>query len=168
MTGGDQAASKRPQTTGNAGRKGGALSAAFYARPAEYLHGNIVPIADGLRSLPDHQLNAELEQLQTLIASGAGRIADVTMLAIYRAEVARRGDPELQFDVVLDLALERVERSTNAEDRAFITDVGKKLFALGGKAALNRAYDRMVALARPKMSDRRKTMLGNRWAGLVK
>jgi hypothetical protein len=167
MTGGAQTSANRAVTPGNAGRKGGALGAPFYARPLEYLRGNITGIADGLRSLPDHQLEHELGELRAVSQEPAFFPAEQLMFWLYRAEAARRTDPELQFDVALDLALGRVERQTNDADRAFIADVGRKLEAIGGRAAMVRAYDRMMALARPKMVERRRHILSKRWAGIA-
>lgn len=167
MTGGAQSTPNRAVTPGNAGRKGGALGAPFYARPLAYLRESIMPIADGIRSLPDAQLQNEWGDLVEALKADGDHLAEGLMVRIYECEIKRRDDPEQQFDVALDLALGRVERSTNAEDRAFITDVGRKLFATGGRAALNRAYGRMVALARPKMVERRKHVLAKRWAGIA-
>jgi hypothetical protein len=127
----------------------------------------IVPMADGLRSLPDHQLEHELGQLRAISEEPEFMPAEQLLFWLYRAEFARRIDPEQQFDVALDLALGRVERQTNDADRAFIAEVGRKLEAIGGRPAMVRAYERMMALARPKMVERRRHILSKRWAGIA-
>ncbi len=139
----------------------------FFTWPLERLVEAIGPMADGIRTLPDHQLSAEIEMLRSASGEGAG-IPERTMLAIYEAEAVRRGDPELQYDDGLDLALGRLERQTNPADRAYVQDVGRALYAIGGRAAMERAYQRMMARARKSKSGIRQTMLSKRWAGIAR
>lgn len=145
---------------------GGIGKRAFFSWPLGHLVEMLGPIADAIRTLPDHQLSEELGELRA-ICSSSGGIPAQTMLSVYETETARRADPALQFDDALDLALCRLEAQTNDADRVFVRDVGQKLFAIGGREAMAGAYRRMMALARPSRRAAREKVLAKRWEGIA-
>jgi hypothetical protein len=125
--------------------------------------GNLTSIQRNMsvsvRTLPDAQLAAEIDQLALM----RGDLSVDMMLGIYRQEAERRTSPEHAFDDELDQALFRLERQTSTEDRHFVEEVGRRLYRTGGWPALNRAITRMVELATPTRRGLRASILAKRW-----
>lgn len=163
----EQAESLNPRTRGPKVYRP-ARGAPFYAFPRVFINDMIGPLADSLRSLPIAQLTAEIDELAAITASPGDHFAEGLLLAAYRAEKKRRADPELVFDIDLDAALTRIGSKTNDQDRALITDAGHKLFAIGGRDALVRAWRRLLTMAPDQRSrQQRKGDLVKRWAGIA-
>ena len=139
---------------------------AWYEAPLERLVETIGPMASGLRTLPDAQFHDELDRLATICAGADSSMAERAMFIIYQAEAARRADPAQQWDAELHLALDRLERATNDADRQFVTDIGRKLFDIGGRDAMTAAYLRMMMMARLARRDVRSKVLAKRWTGI--
>lgn len=139
------------------------ISRPFYSYPQERLDEMLCPIASAIRSLPDTQLEAELADLVAECDKPGLRISEEILRTLYRAEKARRSDPEHRHDDDLDAALSRLERKTNEVDRAAVIQMGRDLYRVGGVPCLHRARDRMVQLAKPDRRDLRASMLAKRW-----
>lgn len=135
----------------------------FYSYPQERLDELIDPIATAIRSLPDNQLQAELDTLIAECAKPGLRLSEGILQTLYRAEQARRADPEHRHDDDLDATLTRLERKTNDADRAAVIEMGRDLYRTGGMPCLLRARDRLVQRARPDRRDIRASMLAKRW-----
>ena len=138
----------------------------WYSFPLASIIEIIDPIAWGLRTLPDDQLEAELSQLTAICAEPDYFPAHRLMRLLYGAEAARRADPAQRFDAELSLALGRLERATNDADRQLVRDIGQKLFDIGGQHALRKAEQRMLALVKPDKQDLRRHVIARRWAGI--
>lgn len=135
----------------------------FFSYPQERLDELLDPIATAIRSLPDHQLQVELETLTSESAKPGLRLSAEIMQMLYRAEQARRTDPEHRHDDDLDLILSRLERKTNDVDRAAVIEMGRDLYRTGGMPCLLRARDRLVQRAKPDRRDLRASVLAKRW-----
>lgn len=138
----------------------------FFLFPRARLVEMIDPYAVGLRTLPDDQLAAELEQLVSTCASADHHLADRLMHRMYLEETARRADPCRRFDADLHAALSRLATKTNEHDRRLVEGVGRRLLESGGAEALLKARDRMLALVAPGKQALRLRILENRWAGI--
>lgn len=156
---------KRPSEILAGGKPG--QRAPWFSIPLVRFDETIGPLTDGIRSLPDDLLAAEIDQLVAICSEDDHHHGERLMLGIYDAELARRGDPTMQFDQALDLALFRIERQTNEADRQVVEDIGRRIFAAGGRDALVAAYRRMMALARPKQRSVREKMLAKRWGNIA-
>jgi hypothetical protein len=135
----------------------------FYSYPQERLDELLDPIATAIRSLPDNQLQAELDTLIAECAKPGLRLSEGLLQTLYRAEQARRSDPEHRHDDDLDLTLSRLERKTNDVDRAAVIEMGRDLYRTGGMPCLLRARDRLVQRAKADRRDLRASMLAKRW-----
>lgn len=133
--------------------------AAFFTFPLANLERQIESIALAIRTLSGDQLASELEELR-----GGEGISERLMARLYELELDRRVSPEHAFDAELDVALSRLEVATTAEDRARVSAIGMELHRLGGRAAQERALNRMIALASPSRRELRASILGKRWA----
>lgn len=136
---------------------------AFFTFALENLAATERSMAISVRTLPDDRLAGEIAQLQ--IIAPASFAADL-MLKVYQQEAARRASPEHAFDTELELALNRLERQTNAEDRAVVVDIGRKLYRIGGAPALQKAAARVIDAAKPNRRALRASMLKKRWPGV--
>lgn len=138
----------------------------WFSFPLARFVETITPVATSVRTLPDDQLAAELEQLVALCAQPGHHLAHRLMLRIYEADVSRRADPLRQFDAELDAALSRLARNTNAPDRQIVRDIGEKLFDVGGTKAMQDAMRRSLAAVDPDRRELRQRFIEKRWAGI--
>jgi hypothetical protein len=136
---------------------------AFFTFALANLEATERSMALSVRTLPDDRLAGEIDQLHGL--AGTTFAADL-MLKIYQQEAARRASPEHAFDDHLDKALFRLERQTSPDDRQSVLEIGRRLYRIGGKPALERARDRMLALATDGKRDLRAAILAKRWPPL--
>lgn len=139
----------------------------WFVYPLSFIDEMVEPLTHGIRTLPDAQLAAETEQLVGICSEPGVHHGESLLLAVYRAEAARRTDPGQSFDAELEQALCRLESQTNATDRDLVTSIGRKIYRAGGRPALESAYHRIVEAARPARREARKKVLAKRWAGIA-
>lgn len=143
--------------------------APFFAFPQARLMEMVEPMATGLRSLPDVQIEREFMELLKLSndARGIDGLVATLLLRLYGCERDRRTDPELIHDDELHEALGRLECQTNEHDRRLVHDIGRALFKAGGELAMLRAKERMLALVPEKNRRLRGVIIQKRWAGIA-
>lgn len=138
----------------------------WFTAPVARFIEMIDPFVDGIRTLPDDMLAREVDQVAALCSQPGHHLAHRLVHRIFDAERARRSDPAKRFDADLHAALARLAYQTNDADRALVTDIGRKLFDIGGLGALQDAHGRALAAVTPDRRALRQRFIEKLWAGI--
>ena len=138
----------------------------WFTAPVARFIEMIDPFVDGIRTLPDDMLAAEQSRLAVLCGQPDHHLAHRLVHRIFAAETARRSDPAKRFDADLHAALARLAYQTNDADRALVTDIGRKLFDIGGLDAMHDAQRRALAAVSADKQAMHRNIIAKRWAGI--